>query len=218
VPHLSARRFRTRAELDGFLTELQQLGATDSVFVVGGDPPESEGPYQDALQVIRSGILSARGVSAVGVAGYPEGHPQIPTQLLWQALSEKALAVRELGFGAEIITQFGFDADAVVNWIGQARERGLDLPIRVGVPGPAGAKRLLAYARRFGVGSSTGIARKYGLPLTNLLAVTGPDRFIGELASRLDPAEHGLVKLHFYTFGGLEATAHWVASTAIAAL
>ncbi len=214
VPHIAARRLASRDALDAFLAALRQAGSTENVFVVGGDPPQPEGPYRDALDLIRSAALSAHGVRAVGIAGYPERHPQISEALLWQALTEKVAALAELGLATEITTQFGFDVDAVLAWIEQLRARGVDLPVRVGVPGPAGVKRLLAYARRFGAGASAGIARKYGLSLTNLLAVAGPDRFISELASRLDPAAHGTVKLHFYTFGGVEATAEWASDHA----
>jgi methylenetetrahydrofolate reductase (NADPH) len=78
------------------------------------------------------------------------------------------------------------------------------------VPGPAGIKRLLSFAARFGVASSAGIAKKYGLSLTNLMGTAGPDKFIKRLAKKLDPAKHGVVKLHFYTFGGLTATSEWI--------
>ncbi|MFE7835091.1 methylenetetrahydrofolate reductase [Streptomyces sp. NPDC057474] len=210
VPHLSARRLSSEAELEVFLRSLEAVGAGEHVFVVGGDPREPEGPYAEALDLITSAPLTGFGARTIGITGYPEGHPDIPQDVLWQALTAKASALADLGKTGDVITQFGFDVDAAISWIEDVRARGLDLPIRVGVPGPAGVKRLLSYARRFGVGSSAGIARKYGFSLTNLLSTAGPDRFIGALADRLDPAVHGIVKLHFYAFGGLRATAEWV--------
>ncbi|NYH79103.1 hypothetical protein FHR84_002437 [Actinopolyspora biskrensis] len=70
---------------------------------------------------------------------------------------------------------------------------------------------LLRYAARFGVGTSAGIARKYGLSLmTNLMGTAGPDRFLHTLARNYDVRRHGEIELHFYTFGGLRATADWV--------
>jgi methylenetetrahydrofolate reductase (NADPH) len=71
-------------------------------------------------------------------------------------------------------------------------------------------RRLLGYATRFGVGTSASVARKYGFSLTNLMGTAGPDRFLHALADRYDPARHGVVKVHFYTFGGLRATAEWI--------
>jgi methylenetetrahydrofolate reductase (NADPH) len=110
-----------------------------------------------------------------------------------------------------VITQFGFDVDPVLKWLEAVRERGIDLPVRIGVPGPAGVRRLLTMAGRLGVGTSTGIAKKYGFSITNLMGTAGPDKFIRTLADGLDPERHGEVKLHFYTFGGLKATSEWIA-------
>lgn len=211
MPHISARRLRSQAALEEFLAALAAENATENVFVVGGDPASPLGPYEDALAVIGSGLLQRYGVRHVGVSGYPEGHPAITDDALWSALEGKAAALASLGLSGSVITQFGFDADLVLNWIEAVRERGIDLPVRVGVPGPAGVRRLLSYAARFGVGTSAGIARKYGFSITNLMGTAGPDRFIKALADGFDPRRHGEVKLHFYTFGGLKTTSEWIA-------
>ncbi|MBQ0855543.1 methylenetetrahydrofolate reductase [Streptomyces sp. BH-SS-21] len=210
VPHVSARRLDSPAQLREFLSALQSDGTQENVFVVGGDPADPHGPYTDSLDVIRSGLLQQHGVRQIGMSGYPEGHPQIPQAALWAALEHKAALLADEGLAGDIITQFGFDAEPVLTWIEELRGRGINLPVRVGVPGPAGVRRLLSYAARFGVGTSTSIARKYGLSLTNLMSTAGPDRFIHTLAERYDPATHGEVKLHFYTFGGLGATSAWI--------
>ncbi|KAF2415995.1 methylenetetrahydrofolate reductase [Microbacterium sp. B35-30] len=217
VPHISARRLKSQDELEEFLGRLQEVGATEHVFAVGGDPAEPEGPYPDALTVIRSGVLQQFGVREVSIAGYPEGHPDIPADVLWRHLDEKALTLAQQGMDAVILTQFAFDTDPVMTWIGQVRDRGIDAPIRIGTPGPAGIKRLIGFARRFGVGANAMIVKKYGFSLTNLMGTAGPDRFVSDLAALLtDPSTgsgtgggSGDVKLHFYTFGGLLATSQW---------
>lgn len=214
VPHLSARRLRSRAELAEFLAALHEAGATERVFVVGGDPAVPRGPFPDTLSVLRSGLLQEYGVRHVGVSGYPEGHPAIDGPVLWSAIEEKAAVLREQGLDGSVITQFGFDVEPVLTWVEELRSRGVDLPVRVGVPGPAGVRRLLSYATRFGVGTGAGIARKYGFSLTNLMGTAGPDRFVQDLAEGYDPVRHGDLGLHFYTFGGLAATADWVAARA----
>ncbi|MFI9389281.1 methylenetetrahydrofolate reductase [Streptomyces bauhiniae] len=210
VPHLSARRLPSSAELERFLAGLAEADAVRNVFVVGGDPARPEGPYEDALSVIRSGLLQRYGVRHVGICGYPEGHSAIGDDTLWSALTGKAAAIEAAGLAGDVITQFGFDADAVLTWLEALRGRGVHLPVRVGVPGPAGVRRLLGYATRFGVGTGATVARKYGLSLTNLMGTAGPDRFLDDLARGYDPARHGTVKLHFYTFGGLRPTAEWI--------
>lgn len=210
VPHIAARRLTDQRELDLFLAGLADDASVNRVVVVGGDPSDPIGPFSSALEVIESGLLEAHGVQHVSLGGYPEGHPDISEPVLWRALEDKSAALAERGLGGSIITQFGFDIDAVLRWVGEVRERGIKLPIRVGVPGPAGVRRLLKYAKRFGVSTSAGIVQKYGLSLTNLVGSAGPDRFVRDLAAGLDAGEHGTVRLHFYTFGGLAATASWI--------
>jgi methylenetetrahydrofolate reductase (NADPH) len=210
VPHISARRLSSQAQLEEFLARLQEVGATESVFSVGGDPAEPEGPYPDSLSVIRTGLLQQYGVREVSIAGYPEGHPDISNELLVQHLDDKAAALKEEGLDSVILTQFAFDTDPVINWIKQVRAKGIDSQIRIGTPGPAGIKRLLSFARRFGVGANAMIVKKYGFSLANLMGTAGPDKFVDDLSELLaqDPTS-GDVKLHFYTFGGLLATSEW---------
>jgi len=217
VPHISARRLSSRGQLEEFLSRLQDVGATESVFVVGGDPATPEGPYEDSYDVIRTGLLLDYGVKEVSIAGYPEGHPDISDEVLWRALDEKSLSLKQQGLKATILTQFAFDTDPVLAWIDQVRARGIDSTIRIGTPGPAGIKRLLGFARRFGIGANAMIVKKYGFSLTNLMGTAGPDKFVTDLSAMLAdkntdaPAgtTSGPVKLHFYTFGGLLATADW---------
>jgi methylenetetrahydrofolate reductase (NADPH) len=211
VPHISARRLRSRQMLEHILAALKEEGASGRLFVVGGDPATPHGPYHDALSVIRSGVLPNYGVQHVGIAGYPDGHPAIPGQRLWQALADKGTELARQGLNGNVITQFSFDADSVVSWVEQARDTGLTLPIRVGVPGPASVRRLVRYAARCGVGTSASIARKYGFSLAGLAGTAGPDRFLRDLAVRYAPRRHGVVGLHFYTFGGMAATSSWIA-------
>jgi methylenetetrahydrofolate reductase (NADPH) len=210
VPHISARRITGAAMLEEFLTALQAQGTSENVFSVGGDPATPQGPYEDSLDVIKTGLLLQYGATDVSIAGYPEGHPDISDEKLWAAITGKHAALSKAGMSGTILTQFGFDEDPVIAWIEKVRAAGITFPIRVGVPGPAGIKRLLAFAARFGVASSAGIAKKYGMSLTNLLGTAGPDKFITRLAKKLDPEKHGVVKLHFYTFGGMTATSQWI--------
>ena len=97
VPHISARRLKSQTELEEFLAALQTEAAIDRAFVVAGDPPQPEGPYADALAVIRSGLLGKYGVTRVGISGYPEGHPEIGSDKLWQAKREKLAAISDRG-------------------------------------------------------------------------------------------------------------------------
>ena len=206
IPHIAARRFTSERDLESFLEALQ----VDHAFVVAGDTPSPAGPFPDALSVIRSGLLAKHGVRRIGIAGYPEGHPDIDDAALFGAALEKQAALGERGHDFAIVTQFAFDAAPILSWLERARAGGLVALVRVGVPGPADAATLLKYAARCGVSVSTRVMRRYGLSMTRLLSVQGPERLLDDLRASLDPERHGEVLLHFFPFGGLERTARWV--------
>lgn len=209
VSHISARRLASTATLERFANGLEEAAASENVFIVAGDPSVPEGPYEDSLQLLKTGLLQNYGVRNISITGYPDGHPDISETVLWSALESKAAELAKQNVDGVIITQFGFDAGSVLDWVASVRRRGIDLPIRIGVPGPTSVKRLLTYAARFGVVSSAGIVKKYGFSLTNLLGTAGPDKFLHAVANSYDTELHGDIGLHFYTFGGLKATSEW---------
>jgi methylenetetrahydrofolate reductase (NADPH) len=212
VPHISARRITSQAELEEFLAALRAIDATEFVFAVAGDPPVPLGPYEDSLALIESGVLQQYGVRHVSIGGYPDGHPDIPAPVLWSALESKSAALAKLQIPGVVLTQVEFDVERVLSWLAEVRQHGVELPVRVGVPGPTSIKGLLGFASRLGISTSHTIAKKYGFSMTNLLGKAGPETFIRELEAGLDPAKHGEVLLHFYTFGGFKSTAEWISN------
>jgi len=211
VPHISARRLLSHEDLTTFLSRLQTEVGVERAFVVAGDPPTPLGPFEDALAVIRTGELAEIGVRKVGISGYPEGHPDIPDDKLWNALSTKHLALTELGHGVEIMTQFAFDSAPVLRWMERVRQDAkIAATVRIGLPGPASVKTLLRFAGRCGVGATASVMAKYGVSITQLLNTAGPSALIDEFLEHLNPRIHGDVRFHFYPFGGLKKTVDWI--------
>src|SRR6478736_1648087 len=210
IVHLSARRLTSEAELDKYLSDITTKAGVKRVFIIAGDPPEPEGPYENSLQIIESGLLEKHGIEVVGVGGHPEGHPNNSQAELWDWMERKLSAIRSHGMVPLVVTQFAFDDDAIVAWVKEMRARGIDVPVRLGVPGPAGIKRLLGFAKRCGVGASASVMMKYGISLTNLIGSAGPDKLVDSLDKKLSDAEHGRVRLHFYPFGALTPSADWI--------
>lgn len=210
MPHLAARRLTSHAEVESYLGALRDQAEVDRVFVVAGDPVQPLGPFADARSLIETGLLARFGMRTVGIAGYPQGHPQIDDARLWAALAGKHALLREQGHAVEVITQFGFDAGPMLQWIKRVREAGIAAPIRIGLPGPASARTLLRFAARCGVEASGKVLAKYGLSLTRLLASSGPDALLSDLARGLDPSIHGDVRVHLYPFGGLDRAGRWL--------
>lgn len=210
VPHIAARRLSSEEELDRILERLSAEGLSEQVFLIGGDPRRPVGPFDSALDVIQTGALAAAGVREVGIAGYPEGHPQIADDRLMPSLMDKVAALRKQGIAPSVITQFGFDEGPILSWLEQVRKKGVDCLVRIGVPGPTNAKRLMGYARRFGVVTSAGIVRKYGSSMVNLIGNAGPEGLLERLFYAYCEDTHGRISTHFYTFGRLQDTIRWL--------
>jgi methylenetetrahydrofolate reductase (NADPH) len=210
IVHLSARRLESEEQLDWYLGEITRKAGVKRVFIIAGDPPEPVGPYFHSLQIIETGLLQKHGIQIVGIGGHPEGHPNNSKAELWDWMERKIAAIRDGGMIPLVVTQFAFDDDAIVEWVGEMRARGIDVPVRLGVPGPAGIKRLLGFAKRCGVGASASVMKKYGISLTNLIGSAGPDKLVDSLDKKLSDEEHGRVRLHFYPFGALTPSAEWI--------
>jgi methylenetetrahydrofolate reductase (NADPH) len=210
VPHLPARRFVSSLELESFLDDLAGEARLDHCFVIAGDLDRPEGPYSDALSLIRTGLLEKYGVRHIGVAGYPEGHPKISKPSLQRAMWDKQRAARERGMSLSIVTQFGFEAAPVIDWLRHMRADGMHRPVYIGVAGPARAQTLLRFAARCGVGTSAKVLSKYGVSLAHLLNTAGPDSVVTQLERSLEQGHFGDVYLHFFPFGGVRRTADWI--------
>ncbi|WP_051383203.1 methylenetetrahydrofolate reductase [Bradyrhizobium sp. WSM3983] len=213
MPHLSARRIRSSSEFEGFLVSVASGYRVKQCFVIAGDAAAPEGPYSDSMALLTSGAFERSGISAIGIGGHPEGNPRMSGEQCWTVLQQKCSEIASREMEPFIVTQFAFDAERVLAWLSQLRARGIDAPVRIGVPGPAGIKVLLRFAARCGVAASGAVLAKYGISLTNLFGTAGPEKMINTLAAGLRP-EHGPVSLHFYPFGGLAKTANWVSEYA----
>jgi methylenetetrahydrofolate reductase (NADPH) len=180
--------------------------------VIAGDSDKPAGAFRSAIEVIDGGALRRHGITEIGIAGYPDGHPRIAQQDLDRALADKINAAETTGMAVHVVTQFCFDAPAIVTWIKRLRAFGIEHPVRVGLAGPTSLATLLRYAKRCGVrASAQGLARQAGL-LRQLFAMSTPDALVRTLAERRD--ELGEIAPHFFSFGGLAGTARWAAAVA----
>lgn len=210
VPHICARGIRSSAELTEFVQRATTDAGADCAFVIAGDVAKPVGPYQDALAVIDSGLLARHGIGRIGIAGYPDGHPQISQEALWAALRAKRAALKRQNHSYEIVTQFSFDKDAILDWLKRLRADDEQSLVRIGIPGPTSVRSLMSFAARCGVAASTKALAKYGLSLTKLVGQTGPDRMLRQLQDELQPSVHGAVAIHFFPFGGVRRSLEWI--------
>lgn len=209
VPHIAVRNYVSKNELSSLLERLAAEAGVRRVLIVSGDRPDSAGAFTTSLDAIESGMLQRYGITEIGIAGHPDGHPVVTDDVMQRALLAKIEAAEQGGLKAEIVTQFGFDAVAMIRWVKKLRDLGLDTPVRIGMAGPTSLTTLLKYAQRCGVKASAGgVAKHMGL-VKHLFGVSAPDGIVRALADENAIGSLGLVSAHFFSFGGIGATARW---------
>ncbi|MDN2704186.1 methylenetetrahydrofolate reductase [Janthinobacterium sp. SUN100] len=209
MPHLSARRIASFAEFESFVQRAVAEAGVERCFVIAGDPSAAMGPFSDSAALIDTGVFERAGMKVIGVGGHPEGHQVMSKAEQWDVLERKCRSIAQRGMTPLIVTQFAFDADIVLTWLKALRERGIDHPVRVGVPGPASIAVLARYAALCGVSACASMWSKYGVSIGKLFGTAGPDLFVERLAAGLTAA-HGEVSLHFFPFGGIAQSVKWI--------
>jgi methylenetetrahydrofolate reductase (NADPH) len=213
VPHLAVRNFANAEALKRFVGRLTAEAGVRRLLVIAGDRAEPAGPFHGALEAIDSGMIS-RGIEAIGISGYPDGHPRIADHELDRLLAAKLQAATATGLTVDIVTQFCLEAGPILAWVRRLRDHGIDHPVRIGLAGPTSLTTLMRYAKRCGVRASTqGLARNAGL-MKRLLGAAAPDGIVRALVEANRDGELGEIAPHFFSFGGIGATARWATGAA----
>ena len=210
VPHLAARSIPDAAFLDEGLRRLRGEADIDEVLTIAGAVDQPLGAFSDSMQVLETGLLDKHGIKKVGVAGHPEGSPDMPDEAIAAALTWKNEFANRSGADVYIVTQFCFEAEPIIAWDKAIRAAGNALPIRIGVPGLATIKTLLNYAKACGIGNSMMFLKKQARNVAKLMNVSAPDKLLVDLAKykATDP-DCGLIGCHMYPLGGVKKTAKW---------
>ncbi|WP_336037587.1 methylenetetrahydrofolate reductase [Halobacterium yunchengense] len=208
VPHVAARYVEGPDHLDEVAGRLVDAGVTD-IFVPGGDREEPAGEFDSAHDLLVSLEELGYDFEDVGITGYPEGHEFLSDATLHDSMAEKA------PYATYVVTQLCYDPEAIVSWIEAVRERGVDLPVEVGVPGVMKYQRLLGISQKVGVGDSVRFLKKTSGVLGFVRQLVGsrgkytPDDLVEGLAPYADDPEYGIRGLHIYTFNQVPDTEAW---------
>ena len=205
TPHLSAHMIRDRAHLTDLLARAREDGFR-SAFVVGGDARD-KGEFHDGTMLLRAIHEIGNPFEVLGVPAYPEGHGDIPDDVLARALHEKQALAQH------IATQMCFDPGAVARWVARIRREGITLPIHLGTPGVAELTKLMTIAARIGVADSARYLKKNKSMVGQLMkgGSFGPDAFLRALAATLADPSADVRTLHIFTFNQVDATVAWQA-------
>jgi methylenetetrahydrofolate reductase (NADPH) len=213
VPHIVARQLATRMQLRDFLARAAGEAGVRRVLVIGGDQQQEAGPFPASAEVIGSGLLQDCGITHVDVAGYPDGHADIPRETLSADLDLKLRLADEQGLKLGIVTQFSFGPAGIADYCSVIARRAPGVPVHAGIPGPTNPKQLLRYARICGVSTSMKAVNVLGLNAVRLAMHSSPERQVATLASRSSLNESGhLAGVHLFSFGGFVESAKWIAN------
>lgn len=203
VPHLAARMVSGRSELAEICDRLTGKEIT-RVFVPGGDA-QPVGDYADALSLLEDLTALGRPFTHVGVTGYPESHPAINDDLTVQSMWDKRR------HATHVVSNLTFDPSAIRGWIRRMRDRGITMPLLLGIPGPVERAKLLAMATKIGVGESTRFLVKNKRTFARLAAPGGftGERFLEQCAPALAMPDALVEGLHVFTFNQIAETEAW---------
>ena len=210
VPHFAARSVPSRAFLDDNLARLTGEAGVDQALLIGGALNQPLGEFSNTMQLLDTGLFDHYGIGRIGIAGHPEGSPDIPDAQIRTALAWKNTFAERTGASLYIVTQFCFEAAPVIAWDRRIRSEGNRLPVYIGIPGLASLKALIGHAKACGVGPSMRFLTRQARNVTKLLKVTAPDRLVAGLAAyRATDPQCGIRGVHVYPLGGLKRSARW---------
>lgn len=212
VPHLTCVG-HTQAEIDSILSAYAARGVSNVLALRGdaprGAPAAEPGHFRHAADLVRTvRAFNASGRHpdprgfGIGVAGFPEGHPETPNTLV-QMDHLKA----KVDAGADfVVTQLFFDNDAFFDWRDRCRLAGITVPVIAGlmpVTSVAGMRRMADLAA----------GTRFPAPLLRLLKRCEDDpesvanvgiHWATEQAR--DLMDRGVDGVHFYTLNKSDAT------------
>jgi len=209
VPHITARTLIDEDELARIVERYATLEVSE-VLIIAGNKFQPAGSFSSSSDLISSGVFEHFGIINLGVAGHPEGSPDISQQQLEDAIDQKNHLAASRGLNIFLETQFCFDAQRIIDWEKAIRDRGNSLPIRVGVAGPTKLLSLINFAIKAGVGPSLKFLIKERDKLTKLVHSYDPTDLILSIAPQFSPeANTCFESIHFYAFGGFRKTAEY---------
>jgi methylenetetrahydrofolate reductase (NADPH) len=210
VPHIAAREMPSREALDDFLARARGEAGVTRILLIAGDVAAAKGPFKSSLDICASGLIEARGIARLSVAGHPEGHPYLETAATFKVLEAWRDWGRQTKINVDVVTQFCFESAPILEWIGGLTARGIDLPVIVGLAGPATPATLTKFALRCGIGNSMRSLRGQIGRFGRLLTDTGPDDVMRGLRLAPATATASIAGFHLFPFGGLRKAGDWL--------
>ena len=215
MPHFPARLIRDKTTLENWIDMYQSEAGVSQALLLAGSIKAPQGIFDSSMQLLETGLFDAKGFDHLHVAGHPEGNKDIDpdgsrknvvASLSWkQQFSERTDAKMAL------TTQFTFDADTIIDWANGLKDCNIDIPVHIGIAGPAKLQTLIKFAIACGVGPSLNVLHKRAMDITKLLLPYEPTDVLNALAAhKAQNPDFNVDQVHFFPLGGIKTNANWV--------
>lgn len=215
MPHFPARIIKDKNTLHEWVSKYQNEANVTNGLLIAGGSNKPYGEYDSSIQLIESEVFDKANFKRLHIAGHPEGSKDIDpdgtTANVDSALSWKNEFSKRTDSEMAITTQFSFDSQTVIKWADDIKSKGIDIPIHIGIAGPAKLQTLLRYSLECGVGASIKIIQKRAKDLTKLLLPYKPTTIINELAEHKSAnPDFNIDKVHFFPLGGIKQVSDFI--------
>ena len=215
MPHFPARIIKDKDMLESWLIQYSGEANVQEALLIAGGSKEPAGVYDSSIQIIETELFDKYSFKRLHVAGHPEGNKDIDKDSTHtnvnKALSWKNEYAKRTDAQIAIATQFCFDSEAIIQWVNSLIDMNIDLPVHIGIAGPAKLQTLIRYSIECGVGASMKVLQKRAKDITKLLLPYEPTSVISELAEyKSQNPDFNIEQVHFFPLGGTKTTANWV--------
>lgn len=212
MPHFPARSIADHATLADWIARYRGEADVHHALLLGGGITRPQGDFDNSMQLLETGLFE--GFARLHIAGHPEGNRDIDPDggdhAVMEALRWKHAFAQRSDSRMAIVTQFAFAAPPLIAWADRLRAEGIDLPIHIGVAGPAKLQTLIRFAVACGVGPSLTVLNKRARDVTKLLVPFEPGELLRVLAAhKAANPDTGIARVHFFPLGGIAASANW---------
>lgn len=215
MPHIPARMIKDKKMLEEWISRYAEIGVKSALVLAGGLSKPS-GEYSDSMQLLSSGLFDKYGYNRLHVAGHPEGNKDIDPNgginNVMSALQWKTdFAKNGTNASMAIATQFAFESRPVIEWATKLKATGIELPIHIGIAGPAKLQTMIKFAMACGVGPSIRVLQRRAKDLTKLVKPFAPDQILSDLAAyKANNPDFNIEHVHFFPLGGIVKTTEYV--------
>ena len=214
MPHFPARIIKDKATLADWIARYQGEADVKQALLLAGGVATPHGDYHSSMQLLETGLFDKAGFTRLHVAGHPEGNKDIDPDgsdtNVMEALRWKAKFAETTDAQMALATQFAFEAEPIIDWVNAMQDASIDIPVHIGIAGPAKLQTLIKFAIACGVGPSLKVLQKRAMDVTKLLLPYEPTDVLTALAAhKAANPDFNIAAVHFFPLGGIKTNANW---------